>query len=131
MSKPPFLVFFAALNGFISVALGALGAHALKERLAEHGSTSAWQTASTYQLTHAIACLALLAWAAAQAELRPAFRRIVVCWLIGSLLFSGSLYALALGAPRFFGPITPLGGVAFLAGWALLAIEGLRRPASA
>ena len=131
MPKPPCLIFLSAANGFVAVALGALGAHALKERLTLRGSLSAWQTASGYELAHAVACLAILAWATAQAERRPALHRIAVCWLIGSLLFAGSIYILALGGPRFLGPVTPLGGVAFLVGWALLAIEGLRRPASA
>jgi uncharacterized membrane protein YgdD (TMEM256/DUF423 family) len=56
--------------------------------------------------------------------------RVTVLWTAGVVLFSGSLYWLALGGPRFLGPITPLGGVAFLAGWALLAWQAWKRPAA-
>jgi Uncharacterized small membrane protein len=130
MPKPAFLHFFSAINGFTAVALGALGAHALKEKLTASGNLDSWQTASSYQLAHAVAGLAVLAWAAAQTGRRSAMQRIAMCWLLGSLLFSGSIYALSLGAPRFLGPVTPLGGIAFLVGWVLLTVEAFRRPAS-
>lgn len=130
MPKPPSLIFLSAINGLFAVLLGALGAHAIKGRLLARDSLAAWETASSYQLAHAVAAVAVLAWAAAQAERRPALHRVALSWLIGSLFFSGSIYVLALGGPRWLGPVTPLGGVAFLIGWILLAAEGLRHPAS-
>ncbi len=123
-------MFLSSINGFAAVLLGALGAHALKAELTTRGSLGAWQTASGYQLAHAVAALAVLAWAAAQPERNRRLRRVAACWLAGSLLFAGSIYLLALGGPRMLGPVTPLGGLAFLAGWALLALESLRRPDS-
>jgi uncharacterized membrane protein YgdD (TMEM256/DUF423 family) len=107
----------AGLLGFTGVALGALGAHALREQLMVNGMLSAWQTAVLYHLLHSVALVALPAW--------PSVRRL---WLAGVILFSGSLYGIALGGPRFLGPITPLGGVALLAGWALLASKAFRLP---
>ena len=100
----------AGLLGFTGIALGAFGAHALKDRLALSDMTAAWQTAVLYQLLHAVALLALPDWATVRK-----------LWLAGIGLFSGSLYLLALGGPKILGPITPLGGIALLAGWAFLA----------
>jgi len=130
MSKPFSLMFFSAVNGFAAVLMGALGAHALKVQLTDRGALAAWQTASNYHLAHAIASFAALAWAAAQPERGVALGRVATCWLAGALLFSGSIYALSLGGPRWLGPVTPMGGLAFLLGWSLLAVEALRRPAS-
>lgn len=104
----------AGLLGFTGVGLGAFGAHALKAQLAETGMTQAWQTAVLYHLLHAVAFVALPDW--------PWVRRL---WLAGVILFSGSLYCLALGGPKLLGPITPLGGVAFLTGWAMLAWKAI------
>lgn len=120
------MIFLTALNGFTAVLLGALGAHALRETLASRGRLDAWHTAANYQLAHAIAGLAVLVWATCRPTDAKALSRIATCWFAGSVLFSGSIYALALGGPKLLGPVTPLGGLAFLAGWALLAIEGLR-----
>lgn len=127
MSKPSSLIFLSALNGFASVLLGALGAHALKARLTANGSLDAWQTAAQYQLVHAVASLALLAWAAAQPERTRCLSRASALWQIGALLFAGSIYCLALGGPRLLGPVTPLGGLAMLGGWLLVIIESFRR----
>jgi uncharacterized membrane protein YgdD (TMEM256/DUF423 family) len=123
----PLTKLLAGLNGFAAVAIGAFGAHALKDTLELHDTQGAWKTASTYHLVHAVACLALIAWT----EAKPANAAKLPCalrlWLLGCLLFSGSLYILALGGPRFFGPITPLGGLAFLAGWALVAWNSMAK----
>lgn len=100
----------AGLLGFTGVALGAFGAHALKDTLATHGTTATWQTAVLYHLLHAVALAA-----------GPTAPWVARCWIAGVLLFSGSLYWLALGGPKFLGPVTPLGGLALLFGWALLA----------
>ncbi len=107
----------AGLLGFTGVALGAFGAHALKETLAANGTTTTWQTAVLYHLIHAVALVALPGW--------PWAGR---CWIAGVVLFSGSLYWLALGGPKFLGPVTPLGGLALLLGWALLAWHAFKSP---
>ena len=114
-----------ALSGFLAVLLGALGAHALKDTLNAHSALGSWQTAAHYHLAHSIACLALVAWASSQPARTRRLQRIVAFWLLGGLLFAGSIYGLALGA-RFLWPLTPLGGLAFLAGWALLGLEATR-----
>jgi uncharacterized membrane protein YgdD (TMEM256/DUF423 family) len=112
------LVLGAAL-AFLAVALGAFGAHALKERLPPD-LLSVWQTAVQYHGWHA---LALLACGLVMQQRPEAGAVAVASWLFvaGVLLFAGSLYALALGAPRAIGAVTPIGGVAFLAGWAAFA----------
>lgn len=117
----------AAVLGFLGVALGAFGAHGLKAALEAQGSTETWKTAVLYQLVHAVALLALAGWRDAHGGTNG---RVATLWVAGTLLFSGSLYWLALGGPRLLGPVTPLGGVAFLAGWALLAWSAWRRPAA-
>ena len=105
-----------ALQAFLAVVAGAFGAHGLKERLSEY-SLGIWHTAVTYHMWHALAILllALLPLPAAAA------RRAHWCFSAGLLLFSGSLYALALSDLKALGMITPLGGLAFLAGWLLIA----------
>ena len=111
----------AGVSGFLAVALGAFGAHGLQARLgtvAEGAKRlSWWQTAAQYHLMHALA-LGLVALVIARA---PGARFAGVAFVIGTLLFSGSLYIMALGGPRWLGAVTPLGGLGFLAGWAVLA----------
>lgn len=111
-----------ALSGALTVGLGAFGAHALKERLAAD-ELAIWSTAVQYQGLHALALVAfgLLAERARVSALAGWL------FLLGTLFFSGSLYALALGAPRWCGAITPLGGIALIAGWLALAWAALRR----
>ncbi len=114
----------AAVLGFLGVAADALGSHALKGLLEDLGTESFWQLAAKYQMFHALALMALAAWAKASPgnrRLRWVFR----FWLAGVVLFSGSLYVLALGGPGIFGPLTPLGGLCLLAGWASLAIAAM------
>jgi uncharacterized membrane protein YgdD (TMEM256/DUF423 family) len=103
----------AALLGVIGVALGAFGAHGLRDRLAPE-QLAAWQTAVHYQLLHAVVVLALGLYAGATGRSLGASP-----WLFsaGVLLFSGSIYALVLGSWRWLGPVTPLGGLALIAGW--------------
>lgn len=104
-----------AVSAFISVALGAFGAHALKETLDAY-RLGVFQTGVHYQFFHAIAmCLVGLT----PRPSKPAF----YAFLAGSVIFSGSLYALALTGARFWGAITPLGGLSFLIGWALFALS--------
>jgi uncharacterized membrane protein YgdD (TMEM256/DUF423 family) len=113
-------VFFAigSLSGFLGVALGAFGAHALKSRL-DAELLVAFETGVRYQMVHALALLAV-GWAHTRwpgSVLTPSG------WLfvLGTVLFSGSLYALSLTGVRWLGAITPIGGLAFLAGWLCLA----------
>jgi uncharacterized membrane protein YgdD (TMEM256/DUF423 family) len=105
-----------ALLAAIGVAAGAFGAHALQDRVPP-ARLATWEIAVRYQLYHALALLAL-AWAA---ERWPTAGLQASAWLFvaGVVVFAGTLYALALGAPRWFGAITPLGGVCFIAGWLL------------
>ena len=112
-----------ALSGFVGVAAGAFGAHALKARLAPD-LLAVFHTGAQYQLYHALALLAA-AWAASR---WPGSAATAAGWLFvaGTVLFSGSLYALALSGVRALGAVTPLGGVAFLAGWACLGWAALR-----
>jgi len=109
----------AGVLGFLGVALGAFGAHALKPTLEAHGSLEAWRTAVLYQLVHAVALLAL---AVGRGALGGSAGAAAGCWIAGIALFSGSLYWLALGGPRILGPVTPLGGLCLLAGWAVVAV---------
>jgi uncharacterized membrane protein YgdD (TMEM256/DUF423 family) len=118
------LLYFAAASGFTAVALGAFGAHGLKGKLADN-LMSAFETAVQYQAIHTLAiiaaCLLSLhfgrgAW----------FQYAGVSFATGVLLFSGSLYGLALAGPRWLGPITPIGGLFFLAGWVLMLVAVAR-----
>ncbi|TBR38804.1 MULTISPECIES: DUF423 domain-containing protein [Dyella] len=111
----------AGLLGASGVALGAFGAHALQGVLDERG-VELWRTAVNYHFWHALAfvLVALTAAGRARSVALAAFG-----W--GVVLFSGSLYALALGAPRWCGAITPVGGVAFIAGWLALGRALTRR----
>ena len=116
---------FAALAAFllaIAVGLGAFGAHALKEKLDAY-SLGVWEKAVFYHFIHALGMLIV----ASMAKLRESTAELV-CWLLlaGILLFSGSLYMLALTGTRSLGAVTPFGGVAFLVAWALLGWSLLR-----
>jgi uncharacterized membrane protein YgdD (TMEM256/DUF423 family) len=123
-----FLV-IAALYGATGVMLGAFGAHGLKSQLGA-GGLAVWQTAVQYHLVHALALLAVGLWLRLADPLPalPAWPLVLAGWsfAVGVLLFSGSLYALALGGPRALGPVTPLGGAALIAGWLALAWAGAR-----
>ncbi len=118
----PFL-FLGALLGGLAVALGAFGAHALKARLSPERLVT-FETGVRYHFYHA---LALLAVGLVQFNFPPAGNAALAGWLFvaGISLFSGSLYWLALGGPRWLGPITPLGGLALIAGWIGLALAVL------
>lgn len=117
----------AATFGGLGVIAGAFGAHALKASL-DAGRLALWQTAVDYQFWHALALLGLSALVPALAA-RPVR---LAAWLFvtGIVVFSGSLYLLALGAPRMLGLLTPVGGVALIGGWAVLLGASLRRSAS-
>ena len=104
------LVIAAALSGAAAIAAGAFGAHA-----AAGGSVELLKTGGLYQLVHAVAALAIM----------TRNRRAAWAMLGGAAVFAVSLYALALGAPRWLGAITPLGGVSMIAGWLWLGLTGL------
>ena len=99
-----------------------MGAHGLKATLMERGMMQAWETAARYHLFHAVALLGLAAWIRASAT-SPRKSGLIWAargWTLGVVLFSASLYWLALGGPRWLGPITPLGGIALMIGWLLI-----------
>ena len=118
---------FGAAYGFLGVAMGAFGAHALKDSLSAYHQ-GVYETAAKYQLYHALALLALGLWIGQS----PANATIATgqwagwAFVAGTLVFSGSLYALALTDIKILGAVTPLGGLALLAGWALFALSAWR-----
>jgi uncharacterized membrane protein YgdD (TMEM256/DUF423 family) len=118
-------VFFAlgALSALVAVAAGAFGAHALRERLAPD-MLSVFEVGARYHMYHALALLAA-AWAIGR---WPGGAAVTAGWLFvaGTLVFSGSLYLLSLTGQRWLGAVTPLGGLAFILGWATLAWAALR-----
>ena len=118
----------AGIFGALGVGLGAFGAHGLRETLLERGMANAWETAVRYHLFHALGLLVISFWFR-QNDSRDIslFTWVARSWMIGIILFSGSLYGLALGGPRWLGPVTPLGGVAFIAGWILLIVAASRK----
>jgi len=113
-----------AISGFVAVAAGAFGAHGLRERLSPD-LLAVFETATRYQIYHALALL-IVASAAARDGFGWALMASGWLFVAGTILFSGSLYALALSGVRQLGVITPLGGLALLAGWAFLAWSALR-----
>ena len=108
----------------VAVVLGAFGAHALKARLAVDAMAT-WQTAVQYQAWHALGLMGVGLWMERWPE-RRVLR--VAAWLlvVGILLFSGSLYAVALTGLRALGAITPIGGIAWIVAWVLVAVAALR-----
>lgn len=114
-----------AFVGLLAVMAGAFGAHGLRNVINERG-LEVFQTAVGYQMYHALALIAV--------SLMPALglhRRLltIACgfWLAGILLFSGSLYLLVLSGAHWLGPVTPVGGVCFMIGWALLVAAALKK----
>jgi uncharacterized membrane protein YgdD (TMEM256/DUF423 family) len=122
-----FTLFCAAGLGLTGVLLGAMGAHGpLRAKLDQAGTHQNWETAVHYQLTHALALLCAALWLKLSSGESP--RRVLWaghCWALGTLFFCGSIYWLSMGGPRLLGPITPLGGVALLSGWAVLLFEAV------
>ncbi|AEV34116.1 DUF423 domain-containing protein [Owenweeksia hongkongensis] len=120
------IIAWASAFGFVAVILGALGAHALKAQL-EPSSLNSFTTGVRYQAWHAIALLAI---AMGSFNLRY-IKGIVWCWIIGTFCFSGSIYLLSTSSitgiqSSILGPITPLGGLFFIAGWLLIFISAIR-----
>ena len=111
----------AALNLAIAVALGAFGAHGLKAIVSSQ-QLEWWQTATLYWFIHGLGLLLV------GILIRLNYTTQTTAWLlqIGVIIFAGSLYAMTLGAPRWFGAITPIGGVLMIAGWLWLAVSTFR-----
>lgn len=114
----------ASILGALSVAGGAFGAHALKGKLTETALNS-FETGVRYQMYHAIALL-LVALLISQYPDVKAFVTTGWCFVAGVVLFSGSLYGLSLAGIKALGPVTPLGGLAFIVGWICLAVASLK-----
>ena len=114
-------IFLGALAGAAGVALGAFGAHALKARLSAD-MLAVWQTAVQYHFWHALALIAIGILIALALPGSALLRWAGWLMVAGILLFSGSLYALALSGVRSLGAVTPFGGVAWIAAWVLLAV---------
>ena len=118
-----FFALSACVSGFLAVVLGAFAAHGLETRLPPN-DLATFEVGVRYQMYHALALLAV----AFALDRWPGPLGTTAGWsfLVGTLLFSGSLYLLVLTGPRALGAVTPLGGVAFLVGWALLAFHFVR-----
>lgn len=120
MSRP--MIGVAGLLGFTAVGLGAFGAHGLRDRLGP-GMLEIYRTGALYHLVHAVAAAAV--GVGADRLRRPGL--IVTLFALGVVVFSGSLYLLAVTGVAQLGAVTPLGGLCFLAAWGLLALEALPR----
>lgn len=116
-------LFIGALLGFISVAAGAFGAHALKQKLSPD-LLAVFEVACRYQMYHALA-ICLTAWAMSSFN-SSLFASAGWLFFLGTIIFSGSLYILVLSGARFWGAFTPIGGVILLIGWLCFAIGALR-----
>lgn len=116
---PRMFVMGAVFMG-IAVALGAFGAHGLRAHTDANGLAT-WETAVRYQAWHALGLMLL---SLAGTQLRPgAVKPAGICFVIGTLIFSGSLYTLVLTGQKWLGAITPIGGVLFIIGWILTAVQ--------
>ena len=113
-------ILHGAIQAFIAVAAGAFGAHGLKGALDDY-SMGLWQLAMTYQMWHALALLALGLF---EAQTKRKQKGAGIAFTLGIVIFSGSLYAIALTGLRPLGMITPFGGISLLVGWALFAKAG-------
>ncbi|HLO99857.1 MAG TPA: DUF423 domain-containing protein [Fimbriimonas sp.] len=113
----------AAASGGAAVALGALGAHAIKQRVTPE-YLDIWNTAAHYHLVMSVALLAISLW-----DTESTLKVIQRLWMAGILIFSGTLYVLVLTGIRWLGAITPIGGVCLILGWVLLAAKLLKQQA--
>jgi uncharacterized membrane protein YgdD (TMEM256/DUF423 family) len=117
----------AAILGALSVAGGAFASHALQAQLSER-SLAVFNTGIRYQMYHALALLAVALLGRTTPDSSPWLTAAGWAFITGVMLFSGSLYLISLAGLKAFGPVTPLGGVAFLIGWVCLAISALKLP---
>lgn len=107
----------AAASGALAVALGALGAHAIKQRVSAD-YLDVWNTAAHYHLVMSLALLAISLW-----DTEGSLKVVQRLWMAGILVFSGTLYVLVLTGVKWLGAITPIGGVCLILGWVLLAVK--------
>lgn len=119
-----FFLMIAAISAFFAVVIGAFAAHGLKKVLAPE-MIEVVKTGVQYQMYHALALMLVGLWLSYKPA-APGLKAGGLAFILGTLLFSGSLYALALDAPQWLGPITPLGGLCFLIGWLLLLMVAWR-----
>jgi uncharacterized membrane protein YgdD (TMEM256/DUF423 family) len=117
-----FFITLASLSGMLAVVLGAFGAHALKDKLDEH-ALGIFETAVQYHFYHSFALLGVGVIALSQPQ-TAMLKSTGWLFLLGILVFCGSLYLLSITGVRWLGAITPLGGLAFIGGWACLAATG-------
>ena len=122
---PSLIVMAAGISGGLGVALGAFGAHGLRGRVEER-LLETFQTAVQYQMIHTLALL-IVAIMMLQSGQNLTLDIAAGAFVVGILLFSGSLYGLVLTDMRWLGPVTPLGGLCFIAGWAALVAAGLQQ----
>lgn len=122
---PSLIVMAAGISGGLGVALGAFGAHGLRGRVEER-LLETFQTAVQYQMIHTLALL-IVAIMMLQSGRNLTLDIAAGAFVVGILLFSGSLYGLVLTDMRWLGPVTPLGGLCFIAGWAALVAAGLQQ----
>ena len=125
MMSPKAAIIIGSMLGFLSVATGAFGAHAWKSFLTETNRLATFETAVQYQMYHALAIIltGILGFILPKTD----FSLVTLLFLLGILIFSGSLYLLCASGIRWLGAITPLGGTAFLAAWLLLAWKLFRQ----
>ncbi len=117
-----FFLAASAISGFLAVALGAFGAHALKQRLSAE-MLAVYETAVQYHFYHTLALLAVAVLMVGGAQ---GLKLSAVLLLVGTVIFSGSLYALALSGVKVLGAVTPIGGLCLLVGWACLAYAAIK-----
>ena len=110
----------AAVAGLLAVVLGAFGAHGLKDLLAQNGTAAIWEKAVFYHFIHAVMLFVL-----AERKVFPAVAW--WCFLAGIIIFSGSLFLLAVTDIKWLGAITPVGGLSLMAGWLALGLAGWRK----
>ena len=122
-------VSLGALLGGLGVILGAFAAHSLKDKLTEQ-KLAIFHTATQYLVTHSLALILVGVLASQLNNANPRIKklnRVGIFFTVGIILFSGSLYALTFGGPRFLGPITPIGGLSFIFGWFTIAFTYLKK----
>lgn len=114
----------AAIFGGLSVGLGAFASHALREQVSDR-SLEIFETGARYQMYHALALL-LVGVLLSRAEVAQNWLTAAgIAWIVGVIIFSGSLYALSLSGVKILGALAPIGGAAFLIGWGCLAVAAL------
>lgn len=106
----------AAVSGLLAVALGAFGAHGLRDILIANSTAQTWTTAATYHLVHSVVLLFV-------SRIKPVPKMAAWCFVAGIVLFSGTLYVLAVSNLKWLGAVAPVGGFCLLAGWLALAFK--------